>query len=319
MDSRPHAAADSGGEFCLLGEFSQRAGLRIDGPTQKTFSATTGISVSGTSTASTVHYALIMPGAVIEQGDIAVRSGKFQYLFDPIAVHARVPLYDIVSITTGKPQIGRVIHLTFFSEEKVPGGASFFDVARVILRGTTALSTRASIPAATTANPSLTTDVVGGSAVGQSDKTAAESTLVIAATEPETLQAWDVRIDRLIRDGALRVVSREEDTLIPGRSHERLQQFHHGVQIFGADLTRQTRNGITVSVFGRLRPDIEIEASPALDADDARAVIERHTSGLVSPGQPPTLVVLPRDEGGYALAWRVEARMEPITTVSSAP
>ena len=57
-------------------------------------------------------------------------------------MHAKIPIYDVVSITTGKPQIGRVVHLTFFSEESAPDGTKFFDFARVILRGTEAVWTR---------------------------------------------------------------------------------------------------------------------------------------------------------------------------------
>ena len=91
-----------------------------------------------------MHYTLITPGAVIEQGDLEVRNGKFQYVFDPVAVHRKVPLYDITSITTGKPQIGRVIHLTFFAEEQA-GGATYFDVTRVILRGTTVIAARPAV------------------------------------------------------------------------------------------------------------------------------------------------------------------------------
>ena len=78
-----------------------------------------------------------------------VRGGKFTYTFDPAAVHAKVPLYDIVNNTTGKPQIGRVIHLTFFSEETSPSGR-FHDATRVILRGTTLLSARAPLPTSPT-------------------------------------------------------------------------------------------------------------------------------------------------------------------------
>ena len=106
-----------------------------------------------------MHYTLITPGAVIEQGDLPVQGGKFQYVFDPAAVHAKVPLYDITSITTGKPQIGRVIHLTFFAEESA-GGASFFDVTRVILRGTTAIAARPAV-ASTLALGGLPADPAG--------------------------------------------------------------------------------------------------------------------------------------------------------------
>ena len=137
---------ESGGEFFVYSPTKPAgaAGLRIDGASQRTFSASTGVTIAGSTTAPVVHYTLITPGAVIEQGDLAVQGGKFQYVFDPAAVHQKVPLYDITSITTGKPQIGRVIHLTFFAEERA-GGTAFFDVSRVILRGTTAIAARPAV------------------------------------------------------------------------------------------------------------------------------------------------------------------------------
>ena len=137
---------ESGGEFFVYSSTrpAGAAGLRVDGASQRTFSASTGVTIAGSSTASVVHYTLITPGAVIEQGDLAVQGGRFQYVFDPAAVHQKVPLYDITSITTGKPQIGRVIHLTFFAEERA-GGSAFFDVTRVILRGTTAIAARPAV------------------------------------------------------------------------------------------------------------------------------------------------------------------------------
>ncbi|MFB3855488.1 MAG: M4 family metallopeptidase [Vicinamibacterales bacterium] len=153
-EGRMPGLPDEGGVFYVYSPTrpAGAAGLRVEGATQRTFSATTGATITGTTTAGRVHYALLTPGAVIEQGEIPVSGGRFQYRLDPAAVNARAPIYDIVSITTGKPQIGRVLHLTFFAEEQGPGGR-FFDVARVILRGTTLLSSRALLPAVMTAMP----------------------------------------------------------------------------------------------------------------------------------------------------------------------
>jgi Zn-dependent metalloprotease len=46
----------------------------------------------------------------------------------------------------------------------------------------------------------------------------------------------------------------QEDTLIPDREHERLDQYHRGVRVWGADVSRQLRsNGQVVSSYGTLR------------------------------------------------------------------
>lgn len=133
-----------GGEFYVFNKErpAGEAGLRIYLPNQSAFSPTQGLTIEGNSSASSVHLAAITPGAVIEVADLPVSNGRFVYRFDPVAVHEKVPIYDIVSITTGQPQIGRVVHLTFFSKERAGDGTPFWDFARVILRGTTAISTR---------------------------------------------------------------------------------------------------------------------------------------------------------------------------------
>jgi Zn-dependent metalloprotease len=298
---------DAGGEFFVYSGTrpAGSSGLRVDGSSQRTFSASTGTTITGSSTAASVHYTLITPGAVIEQGELLVKSGKFSYVFSPEAVHAKVPLYDITSITTGKPQIGRVLHLTFFSQEAAAGG-SYFDVARVILRGTTLLSSRTLLPmSAIAAAPSATgVDLSNQDAPGSGERFATR----IVATDQDSVRAGDALVDRLVRSRDLVVVDRWADGLIGSRVHERLQQFHKGVPVFGAVLTRQMQAGRTVSIFGRLHEDIAIDAVPRLSAEAARVEAARCAADAEAIASLPSLAVLPLDEGGYALAWRAEIR-----------
>jgi hypothetical protein len=42
----------------------------------------------------------------------------------------------------GKTEIGDVVHLTFFSEEKTAAGVAYHSFARVMLRGSTVISRR---------------------------------------------------------------------------------------------------------------------------------------------------------------------------------
>ena len=122
---------------------SSAAGLTIDGSPHRTFAATGDDDDHWVEFRhGSVHYTMVTPGAVIGQGELPVSPGKFTLVFDPVAVHAKVPLYDIVNNTTGTAQIGRVVHITFFSEEN-SAGQTFHDVTRVLLRGTTVLSARA--------------------------------------------------------------------------------------------------------------------------------------------------------------------------------
>jgi Zn-dependent metalloprotease len=309
-EGRMPGLPDSGGEFFVYSPAKPAgaSGLQIDGASQRTFSATTGAVISGTTSAALVHYTLITPGAVIEQGDLQVKGGRFQYTFDPVAVHAKVPLYDVTSITTGKPQIGRVIHLTFFSEEKTASG-SFFDVSRVILRGTTALAAKPAA-AAKSAIGSLSVDpLTGRSALENPDGSRRQAGPVTMITRSASaLRAWDGWVDALVRSGDLVVTSTDGDTILTGRMHERLQQFYKGVPVIGGDLARQLENGATVSVFGTVYTGIELDIAPAIGAEDAARAAARATGGQVPPGDAPALAVLPLDGGGYALAWQAETR-----------
>ena len=123
------------------------------------------------------------------------------------------------------------------------------------------------------------------------------------------LREADLLVDRLGRDGVLRLATSERDPLVPGRTHDRFRQYHDGVPIFGAEVTRQSAGGVTVSLFGTLHLGIEVETTPALSTDEATRIIER--LGNVRPGGStlPRLVVLPDREraGVYRLVYEARA------------
>lgn len=309
---------ESGGYFFVYSKTKPAgaSGIRIDGPAHRTYSATTGTTIAGSTRASKVYYTLLTPGAVIDQGELPVTGGKFQFRFDPAVANAKAPVYDIVSITTGKAQIGRVIHLTFFAEERAPDGQPFFDVTRVILRGTTLLAARGSVPSALAAM----TAAAGDAPLGQSEP-ASPGELVpgvnrLSPADPGALRAWDARVDRLLRDGELARTAHEADTLVGGRTHERMRQLHRGVPIAGADISRQLHNGVAVSLFGVLHAGIDVSVDPAIEAEAARTLVARRVGARPALVSTPSLVVLPLDRGGYALAWQAEARTGTDVRVS---
>jgi hypothetical protein len=133
-----------GGEIYVL-ETEKPAnakGLTLELPPQSTFSLSTGLAIRGTSTARTVHYAAVMPGAVIAQGDLPVSGGKFEYLFNPALVSNDTPTYDVQNMVSGKPEIADVVHLTFFAQEKTGDGVTYHSFVRVIIRGNRVFYTR---------------------------------------------------------------------------------------------------------------------------------------------------------------------------------
>lgn len=106
------------------------------------FNAATGTQFNGTSTAPVVHYAAVIPGAVIAQGAIPVTNGKFGYTFDPNAINQKAPTYDTVNVVTKVPELGDVVHFTFFAEERGSDGQPHWSFVRLIIRGNTVHYTR---------------------------------------------------------------------------------------------------------------------------------------------------------------------------------
>ena len=128
--------------------------------------------------------------------------------------------------------------------------------------------------------------------------------LTITASTAGELRTWAPRVDGLRRSGELRLRTRRDDLLVAGRTHERYDQYHRGVRVFGADVAEQLNRGQVVSAFGNVYEGIDVETSPAIEADQAREIIEARAG--VEIGRVPELVILPR-EGGYLLTWRVRA------------
>jgi hypothetical protein len=110
-------------------------GIQISTPDGASVDPVAGAHIVGSSTADTVHYTVVMPGAVLDQGDLTVTRGQFDYYFNPADLHARAQTYDITDRTTGKPTLGDVVHLTLFSLETAPDGTPYHSFTRVIIRG----------------------------------------------------------------------------------------------------------------------------------------------------------------------------------------
>lgn len=127
--------------FVREGAPPNRLGLRFSLAEEQTFDAREGLEIQGYSSAGDVYYTALMPGAVIGQGRIPVKSGSFSFLLDPSAVNKQAPIYDIENRLNGRNETGRIIHITFFSLEKPAGMQPFHSYARVIIRGNTAYYT----------------------------------------------------------------------------------------------------------------------------------------------------------------------------------
>jgi bacillolysin len=100
------------------------------------------------------------------------------------------------------------------------------------------------------------------------------------------------------------------DTQVDGRSHERYDQYVDGVRVIGGDISRQIAHGATESIFGRLHAVSGLETRPTLSHAEARKAFETLAGRPLPPDRHIELVILPKDEGGYALAYRTHVRRE---------
>ncbi len=128
--------------------------------------------------------------------------------------------------------------------------------------------------------------------------TASAQEVRVAPRALQALRQWDARVRADLRAGDLRRRSVKPDPLVPGRTHERLDQFVRGVRVYGADLTRQLNElGQTVSVFGTLYDGIRISVTPTLSQADAKRRVETLGGAALRESRQPQPGGLPLGDG----------------------
>lgn len=128
--------------------------------------------------------------------------------------------------------------------------------------------------------------------------------LTIAPSTLADVRAWDSELTRMHREGTLALVREPDDTLMPRRQHERFEQHHGGLRVFGAEVTRQSESGVPISMLGSLYRNIEVPTAAQLSPDQARRVMLGQPDAETIIGEPE-LLILPLAAGGLALAYRV--------------
>jgi Zn-dependent metalloprotease len=130
----------------------------------------------------------------------------------------------------------------------------------------------------------------------------------VAALSSSELRVWDGAVDRMVRDGSLRLRLDREDTVVPGRRHRRFTQTVGGVPVYGGDVVRQTdAAGLTISIFGTLHEGIGVPTEPKLSAEEVQAMVSRATGIELGPARLPQLAILPRDGKDPTLVYLVRA------------
>ncbi len=127
----------------------------------------------------------------------------------------------------------------------------------------------------------------------------------VGSAQRDELRQLDSQLDRMARTGEMKRRIVRQDTVLPGRSHERFDQYFRGVRVVGGDVVRQSHEGMTESIFGTVHDGISISTNPTIDEERALQLFTGLAGRDLPAGRRPELVVLPKDEGGYALTWRM--------------
>jgi bacillolysin len=129
----------------------------------------------------------------------------------------------------------------------------------------------------------------------------------IDAVSAADVRSWGQRVDGMLRSGELRLRERRNDLVLSGRQHERSDQYHEGVRVFGADVSRQLERGRVVSVFGNVHAAVAIDTNPEIDEAGVLEIVQERLQAERDLRDEPELVILPGEGDSYKLTWRLRA------------
>lgn len=117
-------------------------------------------------------------------------------------------------------------------------------------------------------------------------------------------------VDTMLSSGELDIAVLQEDTMIPGRVHERLNQYYEGLPVFGAQAIRQMDGRSVISVTGRLYDGLDMDTSPAIAPERANAIAMASAAPAAEIAGETTLGILPVASGEYRLVYRIKVRSD---------
>jgi bacillolysin len=129
------------------------------------------------------------------------------------------------------------------------------------------------------------------------------SSLRFNATTANDLRTWDQFVTAQERSGGLRVTQVSQDPSLPSRTVERMQQFHQGIPIWGAEVVRDLDGGVAVSIFGDVSAPFQLDVRPALTTETATQQVLSQAVAGATLLRPMTLAVLRLQSGEHRLTY----------------
>ena len=129
-----------------------------------------------------------------------------------------------------------------------------------------------------------------------------------ASTGMSSLRRFDALVETLAAGGELVLASSRPDAQLRGRTQQFLQQYHEGVPVLGAGVSRQLAGGATVSLLGTVETGIELDPRPRFQSAEALELLEQQTGVGVLANALPELVIVQVPSGRHVLAYRATMR-----------
>lgn len=128
-------------------------------------------------------------------------------------------------------------------------------------------------------------------------------TLAVTEYAPSSDQRASIdMLEGFIARGDLRLLRRESDLLVPGRSHERYQQTYQGLPVIGADVAVQRRGPQVLSAFGVVYDGLAIPTAAAKSSMEVVALARANGFDAAS-SNPMPFGILHAPTGDVALVY----------------
>ena len=147
----------------------------------------------------------------------------------------------------------------------------------------------------------------GGAVSGQELRGPLEISAAVSA-DAASLRRFDAVVETLAAGGELVLVASRPDAQLEGRTQQFFQQYHEGVPVHGAGVSRQLAGSATVSLLGAIETGIELDPQPRFQPVEALELLEQQTGIEALSSALPELVIVQVPTGRYVLAYQATLR-----------